>query len=40
MLPMATALELLAEDKFLPKPRWNINRRNAPLNSTNKERTI
>ncbi|KRX42466.1 hypothetical protein T09_2888 [Trichinella sp. T9] len=40
MLLIATALELLAEDKFLPKPRWNMNRRNALLNSTNNERTI
>ncbi|KRX72914.1 hypothetical protein T12_7438 [Trichinella patagoniensis] len=26
MLPIATALELSAEDKFLPKPRYNMNR--------------
>ncbi|KRX29085.1 hypothetical protein T09_925 [Trichinella sp. T9] len=26
MLPLATALELLAEDKFLPTPRYNMNR--------------
>ncbi|KRY26514.1 hypothetical protein T01_6457 [Trichinella spiralis] len=40
MLLIGTALKLFAEDKFLPKPRWNMNRRNAPLNSINKERAI
>ncbi|KRX11655.1 hypothetical protein T07_1888 [Trichinella nelsoni] len=29
MLPIATALELLAEDRIKPKPRYNMNRRNA-----------
>ncbi|KRX33849.1 hypothetical protein T09_10775 [Trichinella sp. T9] len=26
MLPLATALKLLVEDKFLPTPRYNMNR--------------